>query len=291
MTKKTAHISIHFFVYTALLMLFVSCGERKISPYETERGIYSVYGALNMNDSLHYIRVRDLRVPLASDTAINIDADVKFEDLQSGTRKILQDSIVEFSANITHNFALKENLVERRPYRITVTRSDGNSVSSVATTPGITSASVTPSENLGCYQPMVIRFDNVLPSEQIRFEVRIQGLDEIRWLELTRICPLKRIQGENTLILEVIPLDLIGAVFPRPGTNEVSCNFGIADIECDDLDSEIIRFDYLHLGPEWQNVYPIYPVDPEDISDINNGLGFFGAYRDGSFNFTVNRNE
>ncbi len=121
----------------------------------------------------------------------------------------------------------------------------------------------------------------------LKFELKLK----IRRLELTRICPLTRIEDENTLVLEVIPLDIIGAVFPARGVNEVTCNFAIADIQCDDLDSEIIHVDYLHLGPEWKNVFPLYPVDPEDIGDVNNGLGFFGAYREDSFSFKVNTED
>lgn len=244
-----------------------------------------------MNDSLHHIRVRDLRVPLASDSGINIEATVLFENLETRMQKVLQDTVVEFSGKYTHNYILKEKLEIRNPYKITVSRPDGNFVSSVATTPGITSVSVTPSENIDCHQSMFIRFENVLSSEQIRLEVRIQGQDEIRWSELTRICPLTKVEDENAVTLIVSPLEVIGAVFPRPETNVLSCNAGNADIHCRDLDSNIFRFDYLHLGPEWQRVYPLYPVDPEDIEDINNGLGFFGAYRDGTFNITVNTDE
>lgn len=271
----------------SFLLIFAGCKERQINPLEDERGIYSIYGAMDMDEEQNYIRVKDLRGPLSSNSAKMIDATVLFEDLATGNQKILQDTIVEFSGNYTHNYLLEESLGIRNPYQITVLRSDGQSVSSVATTPGITSASAIPSENLGCYQPLELRFENILPSEQIRFEVRIEAQNEARRLELTRICPLTRIENENTLVLEVIPLDIIGAVFPAPGVNEVSCNFAISDIQCDDLDSKIIHFDYLHLGPEWQAVFPLYPVDPEDIGDVNNGLGFFGAYREDSFSFTV----
>lgn len=275
------------FLTMSFLLIFAGCKERQINPLEDERGIYSIYGAMDMHEVKNYIRVKDLRGALSSDSAKTIDAIVLFEDLATGNQKILQDTVVEFSGNYTHNYLLEETLGIRNPYQITVLRSDGRSVSSIATTPGVTSASAIPSENLGCYQPLELRFENVLPSEQIRFEVRIEAQNETRRLELTRICPLTRIENENTLVLEVIPLDIIGAVFPAPGVNEVSCNFAISDIQCDDLDSEIVHFEYLHLGPEWQAVFPLYPVDPEDIGDVNNGLGFFGAYREDTFSFTV----
>jgi hypothetical protein len=43
----------------------------------------------------------------------------------------------------------------------------------------------------------------------------------------------------------------------------------------------------IHLGSDWQNVYSIYPNDPLDIQSIANGLGFLGAYVEGSTTFTV----
>lgn len=275
------------FLMMSFLVVFTGCQDKRINPLEEERGIYSIYGAMDMDEEQHYFRVKDLRGPLSSTSEQIIDATVVFEDLETGNQKSLQDTVVEFSGNFTHNYFLEERLDIRNPYQITVTRSDGSSVSSVATTPGVTAPSAIPSENVHCFQPMEIRFDNVLPSEQIRYEVGFEYDRDTYWLELSRVCPLTRIPNENAVSINLMPLDLIGAVFPRPGTNAVSCNFAIANIRCSDLDSEVVRFRYLHLGPEWQNVYPIYPVDPEDIGDVNNGLGFFGAYREDSFRFTV----
>jgi hypothetical protein len=76
-------------------------------------------------------------------------------------------------------------------------------------------------------------------------------------------------------------------VFPGKGVNLITCRDTPSEITCADLESPNITIRYLHLGPEWQKVYPLYPNDPEGIMDIENGLGFFGSYRDETISYTA----
>jgi hypothetical protein len=76
-------------------------------------------------------------------------------------------------------------------------------------------------------------------------------------------------------------------LFPAKGVNLITCRGTESEITCGDLESPTITIRYLHLGPEWQRVYPFYPNDPEDIMDVENGLGFFGGYRDETLSYTV----
>jgi hypothetical protein len=281
--------SVHLLVLVIVITTLFSCGDRQINPFEDETGTFSVYGALNLNDSLHYIRIRDARIPLGDSLRKELDAVVTFEDLQSGDNFQLQDSLVEFNGNFTNNFILARKLTPRHAYRIQIQRADQTSVYSIATAPGNTSAVALPDNNLGCMSPFRIRFEDITPDEQIRYSVTVEANGEKRSLELSRICPLERHQTLNQLSIDLVPLDILAAVFPKPWVNEVSCNFEFADIDCSDLDSENIEFNYLHLGPEWTEVYPIYPNDPLSIDDVQQGIGFLGAYRDDMFRISVNR--
>ena len=270
------------------LIFFPSCKESKIDALEDGQGIYSVYGALNLDENQNYIRVKDLRLALGADSS-DLNAIVEFEDLENGATTILRDTIVNFEGISTNNFILNEDLEPRKSYRITVSRPDGNSVSSVATTPGVTvhsliAPTITQNQSVDCFNQIVFKFENVLPSEQIRLEVTFAAY-EVRTFEITQFCTFER--DGNSASLTLTTRDLLGMLFPEPGTNLITCRDTPSEIGCADLESPIVQVRYLHLGPEWQKVYPLYPNDPEDIMDVENGLGFLGGYRDDIITYTV----
>lgn len=266
-----------------MLACFQNCEEPRIDALEDEKGIYSIYGALNLDENPNYIRIKDLRTALGADSS-NLNATVEFENLEIGAAAILRDSVVKFGDISTNNFILNEDLKPRNSYRITVTRPDGNSVSSIATTPGVTVHSITPNETVDCFSEIQLVFENVLPSEQIRLEVTIDSY-ESRTFEVSRFCTFDR-EG-NAALLTLTTRDFLGMLFPAKGVNLITCRGTESEITCEDLESPKITIRYLHLGPEWQRVYPLYPNDPEDIMDVENGLGFFGGYRDETISYTV----
>lgn len=275
--------SLIIYCLALFLVCISSCEEPKIDALEEERGIYSIYSALNLDESPNYIRIKDLRTALGADSS-NLDATVEFQDLETGATTVLQDTVVKFDGISTNNFILNKNLEPRKSYQITVTRPDGNSVSSIATTPGVTIHSITPNQSVDCFSQIVIQFDNVLPSEQIRLEVSIASY-ESRTFEISQFCTFER-EG-NTASLTLTTRDFLGMLFPAKGVNLITCRGTESEITCGDLESPKITIRYLHLGPEWQKVYPLYPNDPEDIMDVENGLGFFGGYRDETITYTV----
>lgn len=271
------------FLLIFLTAVLESCSEPEVNGLEDERGVFSVYGALNLDKNPNYIRVKDLRIPLSSDSSLN--ATVEFENLETGSKSFLQDTAVEFNDIETNNFILNENLTSQTPYSITVTRPDGNSVSSIATMPGITEHSVTPNENVDCFTKLQFTFENVLPQEQIRLHISMAYDNEVRTQEITRFCSFDR-EG-NTAFLNIETRHLLGILYPAPGTNLILCRGTESEIGCTDLSSPTVNLRYLHLGPEWKRVYPLYPVDPEDIQDVANGLGFFGGYREDTTSYNV----
>ncbi|MDX1641873.1 MAG: hypothetical protein R3220_09270, partial [Balneolaceae bacterium] len=51
------------FIVLIMGLLFISCKNRSIDPFEEEEGVFSVYGALKVDEPLNYIRVRNLLQP------------------------------------------------------------------------------------------------------------------------------------------------------------------------------------------------------------------------------------
>jgi len=155
----------YYFKIACLCFLLFSygCREAQIEPFEEETGIFSVYGALNINEDRHIIRVRDLSSFHSDSSTRNIDAVVTFHDLEAGTSQILRDSVAHFPAGFTHNFILEKNLKPRTTYKVTVEGSDGRIVSSTFTTPGITKVLALPlGTPVSCSANIQFEFENLV---------------------------------------------------------------------------------------------------------------------------------
>lgn len=272
-----------------LICLFFGCRDTKINPYETDTGIYSIYGALNIDESRHVIRVRDLNQFHNDSSSINLDATVTFHDLENGTSQVLRDSIVQFPANFTHNFILEKELQPRTTYRISVERSDGESVSTTFTTPSVTNLQILPiGADVNCSGQVRFAFQNVLPSEIIRWDIGFEYNESIYWLEFSRFCGQKYEESLQRLLVTTRPIILLNEIFPSSSDSFNACQPPwTPTVRCKNLDTETAHLRYLHLGPEWQKVFPIYANDPLDIDAVANGLGFLGAYHQGSATFQV----
>ena len=267
------------------------CRDARINPYEEENGIYSIYGALNINETDHVIRVRDLSVVHNDSSSAILDATVTFHDLEAGTSQVLRDSVVQFPAGYTHNFILNKELKPRSTYQVTIEDSDGSTVSSTFTTPGITKVLVLPLDTpISCSRRFRVDFENLLPDEIIRIEVGFLYQESIHWFEPNLYCAgVEYEEPLQQLLVSTTPLFLLNEVFP---SNERAqwedCSQAPSPrVRCRDLDNGAAFFRHLHLGPDWNKVYPNYPRDPLDIEDIANGLGFLGAYYDDITEYTV----
>lgn len=287
-----------YFGIAFLLIAFVvsGCDERSISPLEESSGTYSVYGALSIDQTPNYIRIRDLTVPFLSDSARTLDAEVTFEDLQEGTTTTLRDSVVNFGGNYTHNFIVDQQLEPDRSYQLTVERSDGTTVTSMATTPEITEVvlSETPRPNgdvvLGCTVQMTFSYRNVVEPESIRMEVGFQYQGQVHWAEVGKVAQLEHKEGADEMFVRMSPRNLLVEVFPPPGIDNPSINprFLSPTVNCNQLDTNMVRIRYDHFGPEWDNINRERgPINPLESMDVEGGLGFLGAFRSGSFNFFI----
>jgi len=283
----------YYFKIACLCFLLFSygCREAQIEPFEEETGIFSVYGALNINEDRHIIRVRDLSSFHSDSSTKIIDAVVTFHDLQAGTSQMLRDSVAHFTAGFTHNFILEKNLKPRTTYKVTVEGSDGRIVSSTFTTPGITKVLALPlGTPVSCSANIQFEFENLLPNEIIRMEVGFPYRGSVHWFEVNLICAgVLYEESLQQLIVRTTPLFLLNEVFPSPHDSVFrDCNDAPSPaVRCRELDSEIAFIRHLHLGPEWNKVFPIYPDDPQDIEAIADGLGFLGAYYEATTTFNV----
>ena len=277
-----------FFLVLILGAALMSCGERTINPYEDDEGIFSIYGALNVNQNPNIIRVRNLSEPLQSDSFFPLDATVTFTDLQTGATTVLKDSIVTFPAGKTHNFILNEMLEVDSQYQVTVERSDGAISQAFVTTPGVTEASYHPLNVFYCEEPMQLRFDNVHPPEFIKLEVGVIYEGKEHWAPVDLVGEFRYDTHQDLMVMDIRPRNLLVNIFtpPLPDNPYFDPYLLFPTVQCDELDRELFMFRYSHFGPDWAGVLvdEQTPIDIE-FGDVENGLGFLGAYRTGEFSF------
>lgn len=283
-------IGIPFFLILLFLGgILLSCDDRTINPYEENQGVFSVYGALDMDEERHVIRVRNLLETFRSDSTFPIDATLTFTDPENGTSKVLNDSIIYFPAGKVHNYILFEDLKPSHPYHLTVERSDGIKVQANVTTPGATDITYIPEKIFYCEELIEFRFDNVRPDELLQMEVGVLYQGEEHWAPIRLIGQFEYEPFEELMIMEMRPRHLLTEIFPPTGDTNFFREDLLRytpDVMCEDLDREFFMFRYIHLGPDWTGVISNdFGIINTDSGDIENGLGFLGAYRTGSFSF------
>lgn len=284
------------FILLLSLMWLGGCDERSISPLEESTGTYSVYGAVNIANAPNYIRVKDLTVPFLSELAEDLDATVTLEDLDTGTSTELEDTVVVFSGNITHNFIVEQQLETDRSYKLTVEGSDGTTVSSTVTTPAATEVQLSKFPNLdgdivtSCSDQIRFTYNNVRQPESIRMEVGFLYEGSVQWSEIGKVAQLEYAQNGDKMFIEMSLNNLLVEVFPPTGIDNPGLNprFLLPTVRCDELDTREAWFRYKHLGAEWASIDERLqgPLNPLESPVIENGLGFFGTFRPGEFSFT-----
>lgn len=280
-------------VFITLIFMLSGCADRMIDPYEGERSIYSIYGALEVGKTPNYIRVKDLQVPFDQENPPDLDATVRFENLDSGTVTALEDTVVHFSINPAHNFIVIEPIQPLGRYRITAERPDGAIVQTMAMGPHVTEVEAEPTENVDCEKQIEFTFKNVPAPEQVVMEVGFFHEDKMQWNKVRIVDQLKRIEGTDQLFISMSPRNLLVEVFtPRLDDDDgrpIPPRLLLPTVKCHELQSDVAHIRYNHFGPEWEAVVPIYPVNPDDVMDVENGLGFVGVYKQESFSFTIDQ--
>lgn len=273
------------------LILIFGCIDRNIDAFEENAGFYSIYGSLNVDEHTHYIRINNVQIPVISGAETDFDGTVRFLDLYTEANIQLQDTVVNFSGFITHNFILNQSLELDRAYQLIVERTDGSKTVSSVTTPGKAIVSIEPNEDVFCHAQIEFRFQNVKKPEHVNMEVglsRFEGI--IEWSEIGLVDRLKHRMKDDEVSVVMSPKDLLVEVFP-PDRIPAWANPRtlIPRVSCNDLYSNIVHVRYTHFGPEWDIYSPgFFPIDPLEWQDVEGGLGFLGAYREGSATFTIN---
>ena len=253
-----------------LLVVGASLGcDNSLDPIDKKKGLYSVYGSLDIKESVNYIRVKELNTPLGPDSTNQIDADVQLTNLNTGNTATLQDTVVQFDGVNTHNFYTAMNITPQTDYKLSIERSDGRLAEAVTKTPHIASTQVGP-KNETCFQSVELSLQPVGEREELRVEVGFEADNKLFW---TSISLEEDEQSPDRLYARFSPKQILNRVYNPNSPNENG-------LCCFQLTSKFLYVRYTHFGPDFLE-------GTTDTVAIESGTGTFGAHYDRSFSFPI----
>lgn len=158
LTFSDKTMKLFYLIIIVLAGNFFSSCDNNLKVLDEETGLYSIYGNLDLDEEINYIRVRDLNTPFSKEATELIDAEVMLENLETGGSELLQSERVEYQSMYLHNFVVNGEIQPDTEYRLSVTRSDGVVVSETLLTPTKPEAVVSP-QNQKCDIPIKISIE------------------------------------------------------------------------------------------------------------------------------------
>jgi hypothetical protein len=246
------------FSLISIVFLFTSC-ENTIDPIDKETGAFAIYGVLNLDKTVNYIRVRDLKEPFTANATREIDAVVTFENLDLNRSEILEGNTVEYDGVFEHNFEYQGTVSPDTQYRITVERSDGATTQVTARTPTQPAPEITP-QYKNCYTNIKVSFE---PMNGSTIVYRIGAPVGITWWGPRNV--LSSGQTASDVSINFIPVEQL--LFLLPGSR--------GEVRCHDMTGKNFFISIDHYGP---GLYDKIRNDPFDILQSTERFGAF--YRD-----------
>lgn len=287
---KTMSIK-YFGVLLIAVAGFMACDEVFIEPFEAADADYSVYGAIELDSTTNYVRVKDIQSPLLANLEELRNFTVTFENMETGASKQLSDSIIYFNNNPTMNFIIEEDLEPRTAYKLTIEGSEGEVATTTATTPGVSTLSLTPEVTQDCLEDILIEFDNVQGDEFIRFELGVQYQGSFYFGEVKSVRQLQKVEGTDKVAVILNIKNMLVDVFPpvAEATVNVPPRRWNPTVNCNRLDNGVMRIRYTHFGPEFKVIEEkTLAFDVLESGDVDNGIGFFGAKNSKQIIFRTN---
>lgn len=240
--------------------------ETSFDPLNEEKGIYSIYGYLDLNKDINYIRVKDLNKSFGEDTTGEIDANVILENLEDGTTETLKDTVVEFDGVQTFNFRVISDLQYDSKYQLTVNHPDGDGkVIAYATTPSEAEVTLVP-EEIDCDTPLTLTFKPVRSKFSLDVEIGFHYKGKIVWARSDQLLE----ESDETVRAFFTPLSVAYIAL------------GNYNFQCKEFGSKNFYVRYTHYGPD------LFDDTFSDTLHIPGGAGRFGALYRETFPFHVN---
>ncbi|MEX0944282.1 MAG: hypothetical protein WDZ38_01335 [Balneolaceae bacterium] len=228
-----------------LFGIFVCAGmsscDNSLNPIDVETGIYSIYGFLDLNEEIHYIRVRDLNAPFTKEATESIDATVSLQNLSRGFTAILESRVRDHEGVNLHTFVYNNEIIPNDSYQLAVVRSDGFAVKRSITTPTKPEPSVGP-VNQNCYVPIDFEMEPLFGSTIVlQVGIRLDNDEEEKKYLWTppKVFSVGNDHSPGKITFTFIPKDQL-----------IEMLHFFSNVQCDEyIINEIIYINYIHFGP------------------------------------------
>lgn len=266
--KKSVYLLALSFLFS--LLLTAAC-ENNLDPINTEKGLYSIYGALDIDEDTNYVRIKDLNTTLDNQSSTDIDAEVILRNLNAGISETLEDSVVQFDDVSTHNFFTTMDITPNTEYELTVERSDGSTARALANTPLIADTEVGPTGET-CYTNIELNIEPVSESDQLELSIGFEMGGNTYWTIMT---PNRDENSPETVSISFSPKDILNRQFdPMFGGR---CCFQLSSTE--------LYVRYNHYGSDF------FGGGSADTLTIPGGIGTFGGMYDRTFSFEIDTSQ
>ncbi len=264
-------------IVVAGLFVFSGCEEAVNPILESDRN-FSLYGTLDMNADVQYIRVAPIRETLEQESAAPLAAVLTSEDLNTGRKLVWRDSVIFFSnGDIGHVYHAPLRLQPGHTYRIEVKDEGSEVVTSAETTvPELLTPEVFPAALSGGVGGGIAN-----------------GTQQVIWKNLERQ-PFRIelwyrfLSADRNPFVDIrMPYDPSNGSDPQNGGWQVSVNLGMDRLVLDTM-TNVEEFPLLGLGlqvtvldaafvPPGGVFDPEVLVQPGTLSNVANGFGFIGS--------------
>ncbi len=250
----------HLHILFILLLVLLSSCDNTMDPFEEDEGFFSIYGTLDMTQDVNYFRINDLNTTTYEEPDKPLDAHVTLENLHSGEKEVLSDTVVAFEDVYVTNFKSELEVYPKTEYEITVERSDGATTRSTAMTPDTTDMDLQHSrqheqEAPDCTTTVELTLEPIEDPLEVRFYLGVEYLDEMRWF-----LPLSHtLSVDGQLNYTFTPESMLAGI-----TDDL-----VPD-QCHYLETDEFHIRYVRFGADWHS-------DRHDSLAIEDGYGRFGG--------------
>lgn len=253
-------------IFSFGIALTITSCDNTLEPIDKEKGLFAIYGFLDLHEETNYIRVRDLKAPFTSEATQELDALVTLENLSSGTTQPLQSTAREHEGVFLHTFQVNGEIIPDSEYRLNVVRSDGATGTVNTRTPSLAKTDIAPL-NQNCDTPIEIEFSPVNGGTivmRLGFQIGILFWVPAVVLNADINNPRKPITYKFT------PRERLRLV-PSTGRN----------LACNDMRDSNIHLKFTHYAPGF------YEKIKNDPFDILQSTERFGALHEDSLTFPI----
>jgi hypothetical protein len=249
------------------LYLLASC-DTSIDPFQESDLHFSISGYLDAGADTQFVRISPLRRSVSLGDQ-DIDATVMLEEMGSGTKTILRDSVFVLGQKTVHNYWSDVPLKHEKTYRLSVMNSAGGVSDAFVTLP-----KAFPAPDVALLGGMGV------PPEDTPVNIKISGVDRIAALKVIYQLGTSG-EGSPTEYFEASYLDRVSvwpdvlavAIIPYDEffrkTFSSSCPFV--------SDAWIV---VVSAGPGWPDLLNIDDemlARPDVVTNVNGGVGLLGG--------------